>query len=196
MEAWLQKNRGYLALSLGWGLLLGGVLLWRPPAPAPIRIVEPTPRPTRTPALLVVYVSGAVAHPDVYTLAENSRLKDALLAAGGARPDADVSALNLAMPLHDGQEVHVPAQGEVPAPASVAAPPGVTAPPGVATPLNVNTAAAAELEALPGIGPVLAQRIVEDREANGPYASLEQLARVRGIGPALLDKLRGLVVFQ
>ena len=180
------KYRGYLILTLIYAVVLGGVLMWRQPEPAPITIVEPSPRPTRTPARLVVHVSGAVLRPGVYTLAEGSRWQDALQAAGGPAPEADAEALNLAAPVTDGQRVHVPRQGE-------AAPPPSGALPG-SGPLNINTASAAEMENLPGVGPVLAQRIVEDRQANGPFQSVEQLARVRGVGPALLEKLKGLIV--
>jgi len=185
MDAWLQKCRGYLVLSLIYSIVLAALLLWRQPRPAPIEIIEPSPQPTRTPAHLVVYVSGAVLRPDVYTLPENSRLKDALLAAGGARPDADLNALNLAVALHDGQQVRVPVQGEPSPPADPAEQ--------AAGPLNVNTASFAELDSLPGIGPAFAQRIVDDRQANGAYASVDELARVRGIGPALVERLRPLI---
>lgn len=188
MDAWLQRNRGYLILTLLYTTVFGALRLWQQPQPAPIEIIEPSPQPTRTPGQLVVYVSGAVMNPDVYTLPENSRLKDALLAAGGPQPGVDLTALNLAAPLYDGQQVWVPAEGGTPPPASAASP--ATQPAG---PLNINNASLAELDALPGIGPALAQRIMEDREANGPYASVEELARVQGIGPSLVEKLRPLV---
>ncbi len=184
----MQKHRGYLILSLVYAIVLGGVVLWRQPASTPIAIVEPTPRPTRTPAHIVVYVTGAVVRPDVYILLENSRLKDALQAAGGAREDADLIALNLAAALGDGQQVHVPARGEAPLPAAPAS--------RSTGPISVNTASAADLESLPGIGQVLAQRIVDDRQANGPYTSVEDLARVKGIGPSLIAKIRDLVVLH
>lgn len=196
MAAWLEKTRGYLALSLVYTAILGGVLLWRQPAPLPMRIVEPTRRPSPTPAPMVVHVTGAVLHPDVYSLAERSRLKDAVQAAGGLRPDADLAALNLAAPLRDGQRVHIPALGEAALPAAfeAQAPAAIGGPPEEGhSLLNINTASAAQLEALPGIGAVLAQRIVDDRQANGPYASVDDLERVRGIGPALLANLRPLV---
>jgi len=188
VDVWLRKYRGYLILSLIFLTVLGGAVLWWHPAPTPIEIVEPSPRPTRTPAWIMVYVSGAVEHPDVYSLVENSRVKDALSAAGGFRSDADPSTLNLAAPLHDGQEIHVPTQGEAPRPSTSAVHPS--------NPVNINTASAEELDGLPGIGPVLAQRIVEDRQANGPYESIEELARVKGIGPALLEKLQGLITIR
>ncbi len=190
MADWLRTYRGYLTLALAEALILGALWLWRRPRPAPIAISEPTLRPTPTVGLIVVHVTGAVRRPDVYPLPENSRLKDALAAAGGARSDADVEALNLALPLHDGQQVRIPAQGE----AAPLLPAEASAPPAAAAALiNVNTATPAELESLPGIGPALAQRIIQDRQANGPYETVDQLTRVRGIGPATLEKLRPLV---
>lgn len=192
MDAWLQNKRGYLLLSAVYAIVLGAVLVWRQPAPAPIEIVEPAPRPTPTPVYIVVQVSGAVAQPGVYTLPENSRVNDAILAAGGLQPEADVGALNLATRLQDGQRLHVLVQGEAPPAAAVA--PLAPGPAGQAGSLiNVNAASAAELESLPGIGAVLAQRIVEDRQANGPYTTVDDLLRVRGIGPAILEDLRPLV---
>ena len=198
MEAWLRRYRGYLALALIELAAFGAFWHLHRPPPPPILISEATPQPTHTPGRIVIYVSGAVQRPDVYTLPEGSRLKDALAAAEGARGDADLSALNLAQSLEDGQRVHIPAIGETPLPQPTAPPPSsrgaASLQPGV--PLNINTASAADLDALPGIGPVLAQRIVEDREANGPYASVDDLERVRGIGPSLLEKLRPLVIVQ
>lgn len=197
MNSWLRRYRGYLILSLVHIVAFAGFTLWRQPAPSPIRIIDPTPQPTSTPRQVTVYVSGAVAHPDVYMLPDGSRVKDALQAAGGLRGDAVVSALNLATLLRDGQEVHVPVTGETP-PAPVSLSPDASAADGSAATgsgalVNLNTATAAELETLPGIGPALAQRIVEERAANGPYASADDLTRVRGIGPATVDKLRALV---
>jgi competence protein ComEA len=195
----VEKYRGYLLLSLVYTAILGATLLWRQPAPAPIRIIEATPRPSPTPARLVVHVAGAVARPGVYTLAEGSRVNDAIEAAGGLTSRADEAALNLAAPLRDGQRLSIPAVGEAPSPGGIAgvAEPAATPPAGEPGALiNINTASAAELDALPGIGAVLAQRIIDDRQANGPYASVDDLERVRGIGPALLASLRPLVTVR
>lgn len=134
---------------------------------------------------IIVHVAGAVKVPGVYTLPEGSRLFEAVEAAGGALPDADMHALNLAEPLFDGRKVTVPAvagQG-----------PGVqTAPPSQPADgrVNINTATAAELEKLPGIGPAKAQAIVRDREQNGLFRRVEDLARVSGIGPKTVENLR------
>jgi competence protein ComEA len=134
-----------------------------------------------------VSVRGAVVSPGVYTLASGSRVQDALLAAGGVIPQADTSRLNLAAPLSDGQEVRVPLVTPTPAPGTPSTAPAVGGR------INLNTATQAELESLPGIGPVIAKRIVEYREANGPYQSIEDLLKVEGVGPALVDKIRDLV---
>jgi competence protein ComEA len=124
---------------------------------------------------LVVDVAGAVASPGVMELPPGARVRDAIAAAGGFVDGADRSSINLARPLVDGEQVYVPAAGGDRAGA-----------------VNVNAADAAALEALPGIGPVLAERIVADRAANGPFGSIEDLDRVSGIGPSLVAGLAGL----
>jgi len=148
------------------------------------------------PALLVVHVAGAVASPGVYELTPAARVIDAVTVAGGPTADADLNGLNLAAPLADGQRVYVPPAGEVD-PAAV--PSGGPAAPAEAGddaprgPVNVNTATAAELETLPGVGPATAAAIVDERTRNGPFASIDDLERVPGIGPAKLAALRGQV---
>ena len=138
----------------------------------PVAIVEDTPAPTRTPdPLIVVDVAGAVAHPGVYHLAAGSRIVDALLAAGGMTGEAELDALNKAAPVRDGQRIYVPRPGE-------------TVPAGSAgsdaqLKLDVNHATAAELEALPGIGPTTAARIVRSRGGH-PFARIEDL-QTRGL---------------
>ncbi|ATG54724.1 competence protein ComEA [Brachybacterium ginsengisoli] len=146
-------------------------------------------------AEIVVHVSGAVAAPGLVRLPPGSRIDDALRAAGGALEDADLSAINLARPLVDGEQIHVPVPGEEPRPDAAAAPAqegaaaGSTGP-GDAARIDLNTANAAELEELPGVGPAIAERIVEHRERNGPFTSVEGLLEVSGIGPATLEEIR------
>ena len=140
--------------------------------------------PTSTPGPLRVYVSGAVQHPDVYTLPPGSIVKDALLAAGGATAEADLDSINLAHPVADGEQVHIPRIGEQ---NPVRLP---SAEPLAPAKVNINTADLAALEALPGIGPELAQRILDYRRAHGPFAQVEDLLAVPGIGPGILDKIR------
>ena len=140
---------------------------------------------------VVVDVSGAVASPRVVELAEGSRVEDAIAAAGGLADDADTASLNRAAKLADGQKVHVPREGEAAQPAASA--PAADAAGGPAdgtSPVNINTAGAEELDSLPGVGPSTASAIIEDREANGPFASIEDIMRVSGIGEKKFEKLK------
>jgi competence protein ComEA len=199
MADWLERNRGFILVTLINVALIGALAFWlRRPAPAPIEILPPEPSPTLvatstpTPAPLRVYVTGAVLHPDVYQLAPGSIVKDAVQAAGGGAPDADLDRVNLAQELRDQQQVYVPRVGETQAP-----PPVVDAQPTSSASrfagggkTNINTATQAELEALPGIGPAFAGRIVEYRQANGPFKSIEEITLVSGIGEATLAKIK------
>jgi competence protein ComEA len=148
------------------------------------------------PDTIVVHVAGAVVAPGVYRLPAAARVVDALTAAGGAAPMARTDAVNLAAAVHDGDRVYVPTVDEVPSvPAGVS---GTAAPDGVAAsapsgPVDVNTATVDELDGLPGVGPATAAAIVAYRDSNGPFASVEGLADVRGIGPAKLEAIRSLV---
>lgn len=184
------------ALYIAAYAIVFGLLAWvlvsflnrRSPAQPVILPVPPTPLPLRT------HVAGAVAAPGVYDLPPGSIVADAIAAAGGATTEADLSGLNLARPLHDGDQVRVPALAATSEPAPVEAGEGGSAPQGQI--LNINTATVSQFETLPGIGPALAQRIVEYRDANGPFASVDGLLQVSGIGPAKLDAIRGLVTAQ
>ncbi len=140
---------------------------------------------------IVVYVAGQVAIPGIYTLAATARVNDAVLAAGGPRATADLGVVNLAATLHDGERVYVPAAGEAVPPLIESAPGATGTSP--AEPVNINAATAAQLDVLPGVGPATAAAIVAHRQQHGPFQSVEQLGDVRGIGPAKLDALRGLV---
>lgn len=144
-----------------------------------------TPEPTRTPSPMTVYVTGAVVNPNrSYTVPPGSRVQTAIDAAGGVLATADLTRVNLADLLRDGAQVHVPV---------VSAAGGPLATPVGGDILNINTATAAELDTLPGIGPVLAQRIVTYRGEYGTFQSVEALANVSGIGPALLEQIRPLI---
>jgi competence protein ComEA len=140
-----------------------------------------------TASTVVVSVVGLVARPGLVTLPSGSRVADAIEAAGGLLPEADPAAVNLAAVLADGQQIAVSAPG-----ATTSAPgPGAGTPQG--GPVNLNIATAADLDALPGIGPVLAQRIVSYRDQQGRFTSVEQLDDVPGIGPSIYDQLKPLV---
>ena len=140
---------------------------------------------------VVVHVAGAVIAPDVYQLRAGSRVIDAVAAAGGLSADANADAINLAAHVADGDRVYVPAVGESPVPVVT----GVNGGNSIAQvwPININSADATRLEDLPGVGPTTAASIIGYRDQHGPFASVEQLADVRGIGPAKLDAIRELV---
>ncbi|MGY2075504.1 helix-hairpin-helix domain-containing protein [Blastococcus sp. SYSU DS0828] len=140
-----------------------------------------------TAGTVVVSVVGQVARPGLVTLTAGARVADAVEAAGGLLPEADPASVNLAALLSDGQQVAVGVPG-----AGAEGPPA-GGPPGGGGRVDLNTAGVAELDALPGIGPVLAQRIVEHRTRSGGFRSVEELDDVPGIGPAKAAELAELV---
>ena len=150
-------------------------------------------------APVVVHAAGAVVDAGVYELPAGSRVDDLVSAAGGLAPDADGDRVNLALLLADGERVYVPRVGEevvpeAPSPSGAAAgsPSAEGGGSGAATsgPINLNTATVAELETLPGVGPVTAQAIVDHREQEGPFTSVDDLLDVQGIGEARLAQMR------
>jgi competence protein ComEA len=171
-------------------LVLAGKYLVRAGAPEPPPskpIVSEQPSAAESPKL-VVHVVGAVMRPGLYRLREGSRIADALARAGGATRKADLTVVNLAAPLADGVQVVVPrrlAAGGAAAPASAGA--GDAAASG---PVHLNTATLEQLDALPGVGPVTAQKILDYRQENGGFASVDELDAVPGIGPARMEQLR------
>jgi competence protein ComEA len=179
-----------LVLALGGRHLLDGSKAREsassPEAPTPVGL-EATPAPTRT---VVVHVVGAVRRPGLYELPEGSRVDRAIRRAGGPKTKAALELLNLAAPLADGQQVVLPTRATPPA--AVEAAEGV-APTGASSPIHLNTATFAELDLLPGVGPVTAQKILDYRQAHGAFRSVEELDAVAGIGPTRLEQLRELV---
>jgi len=160
-----------------------------------------------TPVALYVHVVGAVRRPGLYRVPPGARVADAVDAAGGLLGNAAQSAVNLARPLADGEQVAIPTQEEAARSptagaqqgAAVPQPPGQSGQPGdgsATTRVNINTADATLLDTLPGVGPSTAAKIVAEREQNGPFATPDDLARVAGIGPKKLETLRDLVVTQ
>jgi len=175
-----------LLVAISVGLL---AVRWRTPEPIVIQ-PPPTPLPSSTPGPLHVYVSGAVLAPDVYELPYGSMVRDAVNAAGGALAEADLARINLAASLSDGAQVHVPAIGESP---STGSDEEIQTTPTPNYPININTASLEELDVLPGIGPALAQRIIDYRERYGPFASIESIQNVSGIGPSKFEDIRELI---
>jgi competence protein ComEA len=144
---------------------------------------------------MVIYVIGAVQRPGVYVLPADSRVLDAIEAAGGFSEFALLDEVNVATRLTDGQKLEIPGSGEVATPAFVIGSSGLfeTPTPVPGDPVNINTADLALLDTLPGVGPTTAQRIIDYREANGPFQIVDDLLKVPGIGPVTLDALRPLV---
>jgi competence protein ComEA len=140
------------------------------------------------PTVLVVDVAGAVRRPGLYRLPKGARIADAIARAGGMNRHASAASVNLAAPLADGEQVLVPSGV-----AGVAAPSSGGAP-SPSAPVDLNSATVEQLDALPGIGPVTAQKIVDYRTAHGPFISVDDLDAIPGIGPARIDNLRGLVI--
>ncbi len=149
---------------------------------------------TATSGLVVVHVVGAVVEPGVYELPVGARGDDAVRAAGGLTGDADSRAVNLALQLVDGEQLVIPRRGETLPTNAPRHQPGATAA-GTTAPrlVNINRATVAELDQLPGVGPSTARAIVEHRERYGPYATVDDLLAVRGIGPAKLAEMRAMV---
>lgn len=205
---WLGAGRILATAASVLSVVVGGWWLLRAPSPPveaslPMASVSATTA-AMTPAadtpessgsaaeVVVVHVAGAVLAPGVVTLPAGSRVHEAVTAAGGLAPDAVADAVNLAAIVADGQQVYVPHAGEgVGGPASTATPTGSGS--GPTGPVDLNHATAAELEVLPGIGPATAAAIVAHRDQHGPFASVEGLLDVPGIGPARLESLRELV---
>lgn len=162
---------------------------------------SPTSSTTAVATELVVHAAGAVRRPGLYRLPAGARVDDLVAAAGGLADEADDDRINLALPLADGERVYLPALGEevlpeAPGPAAPADPgaTGAAGTSGPAAPVNINTADVAELETLPGVGPVTAAAIVAHRDQSGPFRSVDDLLAVQGIGEAKLAALRDQVV--
>jgi len=176
------------ALLLCVALILGARYLLRAGTTEPARpIAEATSVRAEPPARLVVHVVGAVRRPGLYRLTQGSRVADAVGRAGGASRRADLSLVNLAAPLADGVQVVVPSRL-----ASAAAAAGATGGAGTALagPVHLNTATLEQLDTLPGVGPVTAQKILDYRQENGAFSSIDELDAIPGIGPARLEELR------
>lgn len=182
-------------------LTVGGIaaVLSNRPAPVTFEIrppdPTPTPAPTATPLPVVVYITGAVVQPNqVLTLPAGSRLSDAVEMVGGFTDEADVTKVNLAGLLQDGQQIHIPTIGEILSGVPTRSAETGSLPTGGL--IDVNQAGVEELSSLPGIGPALAQRIIDYRTTNGPFRSLDDLDKVSGIGPSIISNIREMVTFD
>ena len=177
--SWLRRN-----LILVTAAVLGVAL-----GVAALRIYDDNSRPAivirdaARPRTISVQVGGAVATPGVYRLDPDARVDDAILAAGGSTGDADLALLNLARRLQDGEDLEIPLIRPSPGPGTIVS---TDASGGI----NVNTASATELDTLPGIGPALADAIIEYRTVHGPFGSVDELARVPGISARMVDVMR------
>jgi len=218
MSTWLDKNRGVIFGLLAAAAVAGtGFFYFRQPAaPPPIEVATapatatitptPLPLPTATPAPVRVYITGAVAHEDVYILPAGSIIKELVQAAGGFTTEADYTRINLALELKDQQQIHVPRRNEANPPPPVqggTSPTAVTAenapansPAAASGPINLNTATADQLDALPGVGPAIAKRIIAYRETTGKFTSCEEIKQVSGIGEATFAKIKDLITVQ
>lgn len=210
MKQWVERHREAVSigifLSLFFLSVLGAMLLFiKKPAPAPIVIHSITPpvahtrMPTATPEPIHVYVCGAVAHPGVYVIPWESRVQQAIDAAGGATANADLVRINLALRVYDEQQIYVPAVDEMATPVLPTAIPytaGSAMSFATGQKVNINTASVSELESLPGIGPALAQRIVDYRQSAGSFQRLEDIKKVRGIGDGIFAQIKELITVE
>ena len=193
MKGWKEVFFGVFIGLLSAGVI---VLVISRPRGKPITLAAP---PTAAP--LVVYVTGEVNQTGVYTLPAGSRVKDALDAAGGPLPGANMEGINLAAPLQDGVHLHVQSSASPNPTVSGSRPdypaqaPQGTITPGPA-PVNLNLATQADLETLPGIGPTRAQQILAYRQDHGPFIQVEELLEIPGIGPATLEKLKPFIIIS
>lgn len=192
MKNWL----GGLSLVL-FGMLLSAILflVTSPPRGHSIELL-----PAPTPSPLIVQVDGAVAQPGVYHLPRDSRVGEAIAAAGGLSTTADQSAINLAERLKDGEKIFIPILNPHPTPGSVGPssnnPSRSTISPGEPTPVNINEASLEELEKLPGIGSSRAQQIIDYRQAHDGFKSPDELLNIKGIGPVIFDQLKDLITIE
>ncbi len=198
------KNILYVLLGVMAGFALAGLLFFVSRAPAGEAIVL-QPAPTKSP--IVVHVIGAVPRPGLYEFIEGARVQDAIDAAGGLLTSANVDSINLAALLEDGQQLNIPYKsGSEPVETFSEEPNGEDS---LELPndnqdepveentdtdlVNINTASLEELDSLPGIGPTIAQRIIDYREENGPFNTIEDIMNVSGIGPSTFEEIQDLI---
>lgn len=190
---WVGRYRALLAASILGAIVVSvAILLVRRPDPPRVVIQQATTTQAaavspQVPSVLVVHLSGEVIAPGIYRLPVGSRIDDALKAAGGPTGTGDVHRLNLAARLADGQQIVVPSTVQASRPGTSASPsPGPSR-------VNINTASVAELDRLPGVGPVTAQRIVAYREQHGPFITIEHIRAANLVNAATYEKIKELI---
>ena len=190
---WLERNRSNFAAALVVLIAVAAALLLQVPRRPALEVAAPS-IPVAPPPIKV-HVIGAVTSPGVYQLIADARVEDALDAAGGASGDADLSTLNLAASLRDGQQLSIPQarSSSQPGDPSLTTASSGTVALAVSSKLNLNSASAKELELLPGIGTVTAQKIVDFREQNGPIGSIDELRDAKVITASMYEKINELV---
>jgi competence protein ComEA len=184
------------ALNMAAGILFGlflAALIWIVSRNPSGEAVTLRPAPTETP--VIVYITGAVPRPGIYALPEGSRVQDGIAAAGGFLAEAERTDINLAAFLIDGEELDIPfVEGGSPVlPTPVENNPVLPGSGSSSELIDINTASSVELETLPGIGPTTAQKIIEYRQTNGAFVSIEDIINVSGIGPGLYERIKDLI---
>ena len=214
-DSWLDRNRNVIFAFISLIAVGGGAaFFFLRPTQSPIEIApvqatatpvpSPTAQPTNTPtpAPLRVYVTGAVVNSDVYILPPGSIIKDAIQAAGGFTPDAEPERINQALELKDQQQIHVPRMGQENPPPPVQGgqdksnPVNIPETVSAGEIININTATLEQLDTLPGIGPAIAERIIEYRESTGGFNSTGEITQVSGIGEATFAKIEDLITVE
>lgn len=184
----MAKQIYLLILGILIGLLAAGLILLvsAPARSAPILIL-----PTPTPQSIAIHITGQVAQPGVYHLPPNSRVEDAINAAGGFSNQANLDQINLAARLNDGQKLYIPSNGEYSTiKPSETAPPSTEPTEKLPEIIDLNSATQQELESLPGIGPSKASEIIAYRQKIGRFVTIEEIQNVPGIGAVLFEKIR------
>lgn len=178
--------------------IVGGIVMLLTYRPAPTVITIIPPAPTGTPKPLQIYVTGAVVNGQkIYSLPQGSRVQDAISAAGGISAEADLTRINLARPLSDGEQINVPVRNANAArPATNATSSSEPTPDLKSRPVHINKASLDELQLLPGVGPSLGQKILDYRNEHGPFKAMADLDKVSGIGPAKLKEWEGMIIFD
>jgi competence protein ComEA len=184
------------ALNMAAGILFGlflAALIWIVSRNPSGEAVTLRPAPTERP--VIVYITGAVPRPGIYALPEGSRVQDGIAAAGGFLAEAQRTDINLAAFLIDGEKIDIPfVEGGSPVlPTPIENSPVLPGPGSSTELIDINTASTFELETLPGIGPTTAQKIIEYRQQNGPFVSIEDIINVSGIGPGLYERIKDLI---